>query len=953
MSSSPAMLNGASVRSLTWPAGSSDRLVEGLFKAQYNRSLAELHFLRERLVAEAPGLCSRTGFGTAAARLSAHTTATQKQILSHPSVSYWTSVAWELVDRQAHIHFPEAHIRTHLRDFSRLPLAAVLVAGGGDYDCETMSNQLGFVPLAGAGYYLDFPGGPACEIVRARSSAGVIDARLSSDLSYAATLRPLPTVEGIEINAVDTDLHSAGQAGGPLDPLPPTRLASWQRVLITAWALIEDVWPALADEIRLGIRTIVPVVSPLAAVHRSASHHVAPGLVTMSFIDDPLVMAEAIVHEYHHQKLQALMAVDPLVAIQQDNAAHYSPWRPDPRPLRGLLHAVYTFIVIEEFYLRLLGSSSGAAIEPRVLQRIYTCRRQVDIGLDVLRDGAEFTPLGRNLLEAMTDHADILSARAPTVQKPIRQSIDDALLAHRKHWEDQYGAQSQKATAKYVPREPEMTDDADVETRQLELALLESLMLPTSIDLSSLIAVVDPWDPILACVRETLSDHQQRHVLSLSAVVRPGQSLLLDLICGHIAYIREDFATAARHYRLLLCRYPRSPYLWRIYAFALRHTDKPRESVAILAHLPHLPAETVAGTQSPDDHIESLTARMVAGAPCQDQPGGHAEPVTLDERSQVLARYLNTSRYRQVLEFAPDGGQLPSLIAVASRLKPAMDLWVSPSQWGPLMDFIRERGLRYYVESYFDPHSAEIDKVASDSFTTTRAAMVTTFTDAAQAHVFLANTPERLRDVVESGWYPLVIGGMLIQDHVPHPVRFGTALGYPACCTRFFAQRNDWNNDNTFYASWHNTVGRPNYLCNGFLRHRMFSLAAHIPCSAACPSTLDYSRRLLTVIASEAPAYAAEIERHLRSPVLSLSELRVYRFTGAVAGGARIEYSDVEHVFSMGNAGDALFESLRNGDACEMSDNVVRIFLGGRQVAAYRARGDQNGPEVPVIADWR
>lgn len=344
---------------------------------------------------------------------------------------------------------------------------------------------------------------------------------------------------------------------------------------------------------------------------------------------------------------------------------------------------------------------------------------------------------------------------------------------------------------------------------------------------------------------------------------------------------------------------------------------------------------------------------MVAGAPRQDQPHGPAEPVRLDKRSQVLARYLNTSLYRQVLEFAPDGAQLPSLIAVASRLKPAMDLWVSPSQWEPLMDFIRDRGLRYCVGSYFDPRSAEIDKVPEDSFTTTRAAMASAFTDAAQAHVFLANTPERLRAVVESGWYPLVIGGTLIQDHVPHPVRFGTALGYPECCTRFFAQRNDWNNDNTFYASWQNTVGRPNYLCNGFLRHRMFSLAPHIPCSAACPSTLDYARRLLTAIANEAPAYAAEIERHLRSPVLSLSELRVYRFTGTVAGGPRIEYSDVEHVFSMGNAGDALFESLRNGDACELSGNVVRIFRGGRQVDAYQARGDQNGPEVPVIADWR
>ena len=71
-----------------------------------------------------------------------------------------------------------------------------------------------------------------------------------------------------------------------------------------------------------------------------------------------LRLAESLAHECMHLQLTLIEAVLPL--IEDECASTFSPWLRRPRPLRGVLHGLYAFTVIDAF-LRVLerGGSLG------------------------------------------------------------------------------------------------------------------------------------------------------------------------------------------------------------------------------------------------------------------------------------------------------------------------------------------------------------------------------------------------------------------------------------------------------------------------------------------------------------------------------------------------------------------------------------------------------------------
>ena len=77
----------------------------------------------------------------------------------------------------------------------------------------------------------------------------------------------------------------------------------------------------------------------------SASYQEAIGAVYLSLHPSALTLAEALIHEFSHNKLHALLEQGPLL----ENAwapLFTSPVRPDPRPLHGVLLAVHAFLPV-------------------------------------------------------------------------------------------------------------------------------------------------------------------------------------------------------------------------------------------------------------------------------------------------------------------------------------------------------------------------------------------------------------------------------------------------------------------------------------------------------------------------------------------------------------------------------------------------------------------------------
>jgi HEXXH motif-containing protein len=125
-------------------------------------------------------------------------------------------------------------------------------------------------------------------------------------------------------------------------------IARWVAGLAEARAIVAATMPALADEIEVVLQQVVPVGWDKTR-HLSASYQEAIGTVYLSLHPNPLTLAEALIHEFSHNKLHALLEQGALL----ENAflpLFASPVRPDPRPLHGVLLAVHAFLPVARMY---------------------------------------------------------------------------------------------------------------------------------------------------------------------------------------------------------------------------------------------------------------------------------------------------------------------------------------------------------------------------------------------------------------------------------------------------------------------------------------------------------------------------------------------------------------------------------------------------------------------------
>jgi len=68
-------------------------------------------------------------------------------------------------------------------------------------------------------------------------------------------------------------------------------------------------------------------------------------------------VADSLIHEHRHQRLYLLQASVPLITV--DAPFVHSPWRAEPRPPSGLLHAVYVFCGLLQWWIHISHSTEG------------------------------------------------------------------------------------------------------------------------------------------------------------------------------------------------------------------------------------------------------------------------------------------------------------------------------------------------------------------------------------------------------------------------------------------------------------------------------------------------------------------------------------------------------------------------------------------------------------------
>jgi HEXXH motif-containing protein len=170
-------------------------------------------------------------------------------------------------------------------------------------------------------------------------------------------------------------------------------------MIADALDLICAVDPPIGDRIRSNVGWYVPIGTDSPEVHRSFSAANLAGVVFLSEATDILRLAEAIVHEFHHNELYAYSHVAPIIK-PGSGELYYSPWREDARPLDGLIHAIFVFAGVCDFYRHVERRGGPRPDSARLRERRSQRIHQLEIGLAQVSE-AHLTDAGAALIASL------------------------------------------------------------------------------------------------------------------------------------------------------------------------------------------------------------------------------------------------------------------------------------------------------------------------------------------------------------------------------------------------------------------------------------------------------------------------------------------------------------------------------------------------------------------------
>ena len=235
----------------------------------------------------------------------------------------------------------------------------------------------------------------------------------------------LETVEfDVEFDDLDPRvLPTAARARRLSDP----EFQRWRRRTEAAWRLLTNRHPGHRDALAGTWRSITPQLADRGVVvSRSAAD--LPGHVALSLPRDHRFLAATLIHEARHNELNLIQEVASFIHTDDDPAVHYSPWRPDPRPAVGILHAVFAFTAVAEFW-RTEHAATGrtdAAYEYSLL------RLQIRAALDELIHSGRLTHVGRFFAGEVDAQLDRWTVD-PVAELPLNLSLVIA-VDHRQRW---------------------------------------------------------------------------------------------------------------------------------------------------------------------------------------------------------------------------------------------------------------------------------------------------------------------------------------------------------------------------------------------------------------------------------------------------------------------------------------------------------------------------------------
>lgn len=180
--------------------------------------------------------------------------------------------------------------------------------------------------------------------------------------------------------------------------------AEWHRRLAGSWSILTEFLPGRAAEIAAGLHSLVPLTPPTINAAHSATAREAVGVVGLDLPSSPADFAVALVHEFQHSKLSALLDIVPLYD-SSTRQTFFAPWRADPRPIGGFFQGVYAFLGVADVWRAL---STRPDEFPSAQQEFAEARAQVSDAVGTLATSGLLTAPGRRFVTGLTEAVERL-----------------------------------------------------------------------------------------------------------------------------------------------------------------------------------------------------------------------------------------------------------------------------------------------------------------------------------------------------------------------------------------------------------------------------------------------------------------------------------------------------------------------------------------------------------------
>ena len=213
-----------------------------------------------------------------------------------------------------------------------------------------------------------------------------------------------------------------------------------------AWQTIKLAWPEGHDVLTLLTSRIVPLQAKGVV---SFSYRHRPGLSFINCFDrDALDLIDDLIHENSHHHLNLLLRKYVMYHGDHNQQIFYSPWRRSLRPLRGILHAAFTFTMGALLFQRLSSWASGregaarwkvSGLTQRDLHRArFRCLEEVASVRYSLQDLhyadhnlGWLTGSGRRLVGQLTEAIDHVERESKRFKREVERSqFGSILLKH-------------------------------------------------------------------------------------------------------------------------------------------------------------------------------------------------------------------------------------------------------------------------------------------------------------------------------------------------------------------------------------------------------------------------------------------------------------------------------------------------------------------------------------------